>query len=519
MGDRGAVGEDPLMYACLYTPSFAAQAVLRLRPELRRKPVAILYGESPREFVLSVNAAARQAGAAVGMSRLQAESFPDVQLLRRSHIQESAARTALLECASSFSPRVELVEAGYACEPDGTMVLDIRGTEGLFGNPELLTTKLRNRASGHGLITQAAASANFHAAVCAARGFAAVKLIPHGEEMNALATLPLRVLDLSQEMAETFSLWGIRNCGMLAALPERELVARIGVDGQRLRALARGEHRHLFVPIERSFASQLIEVFELDHPVELQKPLLLLLSRMLDQLLLRVQSRSLAIASIEIRLKLESNAEGQARRHSRTIRPALPSQDAHRLLKLVQLDLEAHRPEAAVVELEMRVEPASPHIVQHGLFLPQGPEPDQLEVLLVRLKKLLGEDRVGAAQLIDTRQADGFRMRDFAPPVAQDQASPHSTESVPMAFRVCRPPLVIGVSTRGNVPIAISVEGSSFAVVMRAGPWRRSGEWWSLANWCREEWDVVLSDKVSEKICRIAHDPKSQCWYLAGAYD
>ena len=337
--------------------------------------------------------------------------------------------------------------------------------------------------------------------------------------MNALASLPLRVLDLSPEMAETFSLWGIRNCGMLAALPERELVARIGVEGQRLRALARGEHRHLFVPIEQSFASQLVEVFELDHPVELVESLLFLLSRMLEQLLLRVQSRSLAIASIEIQLQLESNAEGQSRRHSRTIRPALPSQDMRRLLKLVQLDLEAHCPEAAVVALEMRVEPASPHIMQHGLFLPQGPEPDQLEVLLARLKKLLGEDRVGAAQLIDTRQADGFRLRDFAPRAPQDQASPYSGGSVPMAFRVCRPPLVIGVSTRGNVPIAIHVEGSSFAVVMWAGPWRRSGEWWSLANWCREEWDVVLSDKVSEKICRIAHDPKSQCWYLAGAYD
>jgi protein ImuB len=513
------MGESSLMYACLYTPSFAAQAVLRLRPELRRNPVAILDGESPREFVLSVNAAARQAGAAVGMSRLQAESLPNVQLLPRSHIQEGAARTALLESASSFSPRVELVEAGYACEPDSTVVLDIRGTEGLFGSPELLTTKLRSRTSGQGMITQAAASANFHAAVCAARGFARVKFIPPGEERNALASLPLRVLDLSPEMAETFSLWGIRDCGMLAALPEHELVARIGVEGQRLLALARGEHRHLFVPIEQSFASQLIEVFELDHPVELLEPLFFLLSRMLEQLLLRIQSRSLAIASIEIGLKLESDTKRQARCHSRTIRPALPSRDLRRLLKLVQLDLEAHRPEAAVVALEMRVEPASPHIVQHGLFLPQGPDPDQLEVLLARLKKLLGEDRVGAAQLIDTQQADSFRMGDFAPRAPQDRASPDTAGNVPMAFRVCRPPLPIGVSTRGNVPLAISVEGSSFAVVMRAGPWRRSGEWWSLANWCREEWDVVLSDNVSEKICRIAHDPKSQCWYLAGDYD
>src|SRR5260370_41569990 len=40
--------------------------------------------------------------------------------------------------------------------------------------------------------------------------------------------------------------------------------------------------------------------------------------------------------------------------------------------------------ESAVVALEMRVEPARAHVVQHGLFLPQGPEPDQLEVPAIR---------------------------------------------------------------------------------------------------------------------------------------
>jgi protein ImuB len=507
------------MYACLHVPSFAAQSVLRLQPELRRQPVAILDGDPPCESVLSTNTSARQAGVAGGMSRLQAESFPHIRLLHRSYAQESAARTALLECASSFSPRVEFVQAEHLLEPSGTVVLDIHGTKGLFGSPEALAAKLRQRASAYGFLTHVATSANFHTAVCAARGFTGVKFIPSGEEAHILAPLPLHVLDLSSEMAEMFQLWGILNCGALVALPERDLVARVGFEGQRLRTLARGEHSHLLVPVEPSFASQLLETMELEHPVELLEPLLFLFSRLLDQLLLRVQTRSLAIASIQVQLKLEAHTEGQTRHYSRTIRPALPSQDARRLLKLVQLDLEAHPPETSVVAIEMRVEPATPHIVQNGLFLPQGPEPDRLEVLLARLKKLLGEDRVGAPQLLDTRQADGFRMKDFAPPAPRDEVSPTFGGNLPTAFRVCRPPLAIGVTMRSNQPTAIIVEGESFPIVMQAGPWRRSGEWWSQANWRREEWDVLLSDRASEKICRIAHDPSSHCWYLAGTYD
>ena len=65
-------------------------------------------------------------------------------------------------------------------------------------------------------------------------------LIAPGEEAQHLASLPLTVLDLTEEQAETFSLWGIHTLGMLAALPEKELIARMGQEGKRLRQLARG---------------------------------------------------------------------------------------------------------------------------------------------------------------------------------------------------------------------------------------------------------------------------------------
>jgi hypothetical protein len=94
----------------------------------------------------------------------------------------------------------------------------------------------------------------------------AVRLISNGDEAATLAPLSLKVLGLPEDQAETFSLWGIRTLGMLAALPERELIARMGQQGKRLRQLARGELPYLFQPMEPAFTLE--EQMELDSPVE-----------------------------------------------------------------------------------------------------------------------------------------------------------------------------------------------------------------------------------------------------------
>ncbi len=91
-------------YACVDVKEFPLQALLRLRPELQGKPVAVLDGEPPFEQVCSLNAAARTLGIALGMTRLEMEMFPTALVLPRSRAEEAAARAALLECAGGFSP-------------------------------------------------------------------------------------------------------------------------------------------------------------------------------------------------------------------------------------------------------------------------------------------------------------------------------------------------------------------------------------------------------------------------------
>ena len=495
------------MYAVLHPPNFAAQVAAQLRPELRKRPFALVDGEPPAEIIFAANKAARVLGVEVGMTRLQGESFPEVVIVPRVHGEEVSAQTILHTITCMFSPRIEYVETH-----PGTYLLDIQGMTTLFGDAAQLANRLRQRVMSAGFLANVAISQNSDAAVCLALGRTGISVVPSGEEANAMRDLPLRVLDLSPEHEEIFQSWGIRTCGNLAALSETDLIARIGQAGKRLHSLARGAWPHLMFPIESSFEESLVERMELDFPVELLEPLLFLLARMTDVLLERVKSKARAIALLRVVLRLDGGMQ-----HERIIRPALPLHDKPTLLKLLQLDLEIHPPSAAIVGLELHAQSAAPYRAQHGLFLPQAPEPGTLEVTLARLRKLLGEERVGSVELRDDHRPNAFRMIPFAPPPPAKGERP--SHSVPTALRVCRPPQAVRVVLSGNASTRVLWDGQRYAVREIAGPWRVSGQWWSEANWCREEWDVRLAGDTVERVCRIAFDPRSRCWYVQGTYD
>lgn len=507
MARRNAVVAGAVMYAVLHPPNFYAQAAAHPRPELRRRPFALLDGEPPAEFVIAANKAARTLGVEAGMTRLQAESFPEVVALSRTPADEASAHTILHNVVCLFSPRIEHVEIS-----PGTYALDIEGMNRLYGDATQLAARLRQRTMAAGFLANVAVAGNFHAAVCLALGRAGVSIAASGCEREALRDLPVRVLPLEPEHEETLHSWGVHTCGELAALLETDLIARIGQAGKKLHALARGEWPHLMFPIEPSFEEGLTERMELDHPVEVLEPLLFLLSRMTDALLERVKEKALAIASLRVVLHLDGN-----KRHERIVRPALPLQDKPTLLKLLQLDLETHPPSAAILHLELHAQSAAPHRAQHGLFLPQAPEPGRLEVTLAQLKKLLGDERVGSVELKDDHRPNAFRMVPFAPPTPVK--SEKQFLSVPTALRVSRPPQAVSVALTDDRPTRIFWDGQRYAVREIAGPWRVSGQWWSEANWCREEWDVRLTTEGAERVCRIAFDPRSRCWYVQGTYD
>jgi protein ImuB len=522
-------------FACIFVPDFPVEALLRAEPELRSQAVAVLEGKPPLQRIFAVNDKARHAGVIAGMTKMQVEALTDLSLRGRSPLHETSAHAALLDCAQSFSPRVEDTASD-------TILLDVEGLEPLFGPLPKIARDLARRASELGLEANVAVASDPDTAVLAARGFSGVTVIALGREAEHLGSLPLDVLfreisdfregDEPGQLFETLERWGIRNLRSLAALPPISISERLGQAGVRLHQLARGALSRTLVPVDLPLNFE--EAIELEYPLVLLEPLAFLLGRLLDQLCSRLAARALATQHLRLQLELdngyhdESTERPQAGRwFQRTLRLPVPLLDAKVFLKLLQLDLKAHPPGAPIVKIHLAAEPVRPRAAQAGLFLPPTPEPEKLELTLARIAGIVGEGKVGSLQLLDTYRPESFRMQHFAPgeahpeKAATDAAFQRSGGAV-TALRIFRPPLSAAVTIRDGKPSRVHCPKRKEAqgeVLWAAGPWRSSGDWWEQEGWSRDEWDIAVQTESAIALYRLVRDLMSGQWMVEGTYD
>ena len=480
------------------------------------------------------------------------------------YIPNASAETnsLLLECASAFSPRVEKTSAG-------TVVFDAEGLERLFGSypqiAEQVAERVRERCIQANPANVALAS-NADAAICAARGFSGITVVNRGTEAARLSHLPLQVLSPSPEILEALGRWGIRTLGAFAQLPPVQVAERLGQDGVKLHKTARGSGARTLVP--HVDPVRFVEVIELDYEITTIEPLTFILSRMLEQICARMRSRNLATHEVKLALG----------KYLRVLNLPLPVRNARLLTRLLILDLEAHPPGAAIRRVELEAVPAKPRVVQNGLFVPLSPEPEKLELTLARLKAVVGEENVGAAEILDTHRPDGIAVKKFfvgagSPVLLRSRAGgptglsparqrwecdtpdhqpqrgvrlpsdesdappalPAVTNRLPqpcgwgyslsglrplgqassLSCRVFRPPLEATVQLRDGIPMWIAWQVLHGPVATASGPWRTSGDWWRPNTWDREEWDI----EVRDALYRIYYDVHLDRWYACGVYD
>jgi len=249
--------------------------------------------------------------------------------------------------------------------------------------------------------------------------------------------------------------------------------------------------------------------------------------------------------------------------HSITLQLPVPVQDSRTLLKLLQLELQAHSPNAPVKKVLLTIEAAPPRKVQGELFISPGPEPARMEITLARIKAIAGETRVGSPVLRNTHRPDAFQMQRFSPsseealgartsrpPLATASGQemnaktngrtrrPRFQEHCPAlphsALRRFRPAIAACVEMKEAVPAFVTFLNQRRKVLALAGPWRNSGDWWNEASWARDEWDVTLIEKSSRAhktrpfktvsnpeaaVYRIYLDLHTQQWLVEGMYD
>ncbi len=502
-----------MTYAAVHIPEFPVAAWQRSSPEMRAQPCAVLEGVPPQERVVSLCERARAIGIEHGMSKAQAEAGSKACFRTRQIEQEKAAFKVAMEIAERFSPRVQAIasplnqyaEAGRLA---AILLIDSSGTGTLFGSHESYAQRLYREFHASGFPARIGAAPNAEAALILARSAQRIVCADRDSVRGKLAMLTTSLLPCEAKTLAVLERWGIRTLGELAALPETALVSRLGQQGRRLQLLARGEAEHLLVPEEPEFT--LSETTALDSPLELLDSLLFVLSPMLETILRKAMDRAYALRSVRLTLQLERGEP-----HYLEVRPATPTQNREVLLKLLNLELGAHPPQAGIVRVTLDAEPTQPQTAQRGLFQAQFPDPDRLELLLARLRSIAGQDSVGSPQLANSHREDAFTVAPFLPSVhagAERDAVPSR-----LAIRMFRPPHAVRVTCWDRQPRSMFWQGSRLAIASCAGPWHASGSWWSGQPWDHELWDVVTSQPL--QALRLRHDHPSGNWFVVGIYD
>lgn len=427
---------------------------------------------------------------------------------------------ALLQVALAHSPRAE--------DADTCIYLDAAGLESLFGDEPALGTRLRHAALAAGLSIRVGFAAGRLAALVAARLGTGIAIVEPDGDAAALASAPLTLLPMAEELATRLERWGLRTMGELAALPTAGLFERAGPEGVRAQRLARGEDPRPLGSWRPGPTFE--ESVECEWGLETLEPVVERLGAMAARLCARLGARGLAADGFEWTCRL---ADGRV--HEGALTPAVPVTESAAVTALLRLAVEARPPRGVVQTVTLRARPTRAGAAQESFTDPSRPSPRFLAATMNRLVALVGPDRIGAPALLDSHRPDAVGLGAYAPPSPRrgegrvrgpmvrgpiGSALPKRTSDTSMvagpvlALRRLRPPAPAAVTLASGRPVALRSSRLTGRIVASVGPWRASGEWWTTRAWLQDEWDVELADGT---LCRLAHD--GSAWHLAGVYD
>ena len=546
--------------ACLLVADFPLAAILRAHPELRDQPLALIRMPTPKRSAAGsrkageyqphselthVSGSARATGVQIGMTVAQARAIlPGLIVMPPSSAAENAADAALADAAESLSPVVEM-------GTPGCVWIDLSGLGRIHRSHN---HNGEAEAALENEIAEEAARRVYRIGMEAAVGVAAIKevaylaarcggrrIIPAGREREFLDWMPLELTELGADRAgEDLELrlkrLGIRRLGDLARLDIRAVGSRLGEAGVALARLARGEGSSTVRMRPR--AEIFAEAIDLEYGIENLEALGFILHAMLNRIGERLQLRGLVAGDMTLSLGLADRS-----RDDRRVAVAASTGEMRSLLMLLNLSLAASAPSAAIETIRLTLEPRHPRPAQNDMFIPAAPAPDRLEAAIARIAALCGPDRVGTLLPAESYRPEAVRLATFAPTPAQiplprkSEGNSPSISIAQMAVRTIRPAEEIEVMCTRGIPEFVRGQNISARVVAIAGPWRRQGEWWAVAEddserksaltatgwqanapavYARDYYELALADGG---IYRMYRDHYSQKWFVDGVYD
>jgi len=462
--------------------------------------------------VVATSPAARQHDITCHQRRREAQSrCPSLVVLDHDPARDARAFEPIVATLDALTPRVEITLPGQVAFPT-------RGPSRFFGGDEALV------ARAHAIVSTALVESTAStrrridpdvrvgiadgpfAAALAARAARPIAVIPPDGSPSFLAPLPMAALD-RPELGDVLGRLGLRTLGALAALPERDVLARFGRDGLAAWRLAGGLDEH--PPALAPPPADLTVSVELDPPADTVAPAAFLARGLAEELHQRLWSRGSACTRVVIGAETEHGEHLE--RVWRTEGALTAAAIADRLRWQLDGWLQGsarHRPTAGISRLWLtpdEVVPAGGR--QLGFWGSDAATVDRAGRAVARVQGLLGVGSVAVPEWRGSRDpatqimlvpAEAVDLTAERPGAHRDRVvgpwpgrlptpSPAWVHGDPVAANVADAAgervLVSGRGALSAPPARLSVVGGPWTGVLAwAGPWPLEERWWDAAR-------------------------------------
>lgn len=439
-------------------------------------PRVVIDGPEQRATVHLADAAAQALGVRSGQRLVAAQALaPALLLHRRDRRAERQALELLAAWAYRYTSRVCL-------EEDNGLLLELRGSESLFGGSESLLAALREDLRSLGYEAVLGLGATPEAARVRAR--VARRERARSGQVFPLARIALEDSGLDGATIAALAATGIRTLGELARLPRAGLARRFGQKVLDYLGRLRGEVPEVLAAWQPPDSHH--AWLELPIPCASQEALVFPIRRLLADLCAVLRARDGGVQHLTLRFALESlHGEGRAISGELCrleIGLVEPSRELEHLLSLVRARMESMRFPRPVLGLHLEVAHLPRFVPRHPDLFGGNGDAGGWSSVVDRLTARLGESALLRPHWVaDHRPEYASRWR----PAAAGPALLRPPEGAPPA--TARPLWLL--------PRPLEVPGDAFLPIS-SGERIESG-WWDDADVRRDYYVAELLDPAA----------------------
>lgn len=396
--------------------------------------------------------------------------------------------------AQRFAYGVELLE--------DAVLLDISGTEKLFGTPLEIASLLERELKKKNIAANISIASNGAAALLHARNHPGISIV----EESATTDLPLSSLDIEPDILDVFSSLGLKSTADIDRIETSDLIARYGSEFQKTIDLIKNKSSYVLTSNIKEDAASWSSEF--DFRVEDFEQLIFILSTGVEKILTAAAQCGSSTEHIHITLRLNKNVE-----KSYDIKLSFPTLNRKFWQTIISLRIGNDPPESEIVAMSLTAHFTKQRSVQRGMFASTRPEPEALQLTVDKIKRLLGDKNVGVPVLLNERLPKPFLLDEKKIPSGTEEIAVAEGAAV-LALCYFDPPLLAEVMVNKKKLLYVRTGAFEGRVAEYGGVWKGSSQWWNPRRWHTQEWDIELEDKSLYCLQKNGQD-----WFVTGRYD